>query len=165
MLPSHPVFFSASKLLQPPMVLRHYIEAYAEKFGSHEPLLPLLCGCSGTHGREDKRHVLEQSPRTHTYTSMHTRYMRAHQKHFLFIPFSHPLFPSVIKGFSIEALMRRTHFKRNTLQSLCEKKSLDNVLFSQETIPYILLASSVRFTCKVSKRCAKWSQGARSLEH
>lgn len=101
--------------MEPP----HQIWGYTEKFGSHEPLLPLLCHRSGTHGREDKRHVPEQPPHTpSTHTHM---YIQAHQKHFLYIASSHPLPPSDIKGISIETLMRGTHFKSNTLQSLYKK--------------------------------------------
>lgn len=121
------------------MVPPHQIGGYAEKFGSHEPLLPLLCHRSGTHGREDKRHVPEQPPYTPT---IHTHmYIQAHQKHFLCIPSSHPLPPSDIKGISIETLMRGTHFESNTLQSLYKKKSSGNALFSQEAIHYMSFSS------------------------
>lgn len=53
-----------------PMVLPHQIRGIHRNFGSHEPLLPLLCR-SGTHGREDKRRVPEQAAETHAYIQVH----------------------------------------------------------------------------------------------
>lgn len=105
-------------------------EKYTEKFGSHEPLLPLLCHHGGTHGREDKRDAPEQPPcrcsNTHKHT--HTQVRAYTPNTLLHILSSHP--PQAIsKASQLRLWWGEWVFKRNALH----KNPLDDE-FSKETI-------------------------------
>ena len=92
-------------------------------------------------------HIHPQHTHTHTHTHTQTHmYIQAHQKHFLLIPSSHPLPPSDIKGISIETLMRGTHFKSNTLQSLYIKKKKKSSPLSRSHLLRVVFLSRVIYS-------------------
>ena len=141
-----PLPSSAAQLLQPPMVLQHQIGGYTEKFGSHEPLLPLLCHRIGTHGREDKRHVLEQPPHTlsihiHTHTCP---YIQAHAPKALSL---HPLLSSPSPK-QYQRHLNRDFDEENTfLKAILYKVSIK--------IPWVMRSSLKKqfITCRFPLRC------------
>lgn len=80
----------------------------------------LYCATAVAPMGEKMKDIFQSNPlKLPPCTDTHTRTWKP--KAFPLHPSSHPLPPSDIKGISIETLMRETHLKSNTLQSLHKK--------------------------------------------
>lgn len=109
-LPPHPNTSSAPRFLLPlPPWCFH-----SRSGGIHRNLVPMSHCCPKSVAvapmGEKIKDAFQSNPLIHTHIYKYTKSTS-----------SHPLPPSIIKGISIETLMKGAHFKGNTFQTLHEK--------------------------------------------